>query len=174
MPKTPPHIPTFLCSMSYFKFLVLYGANLSQTASYVSQHLIYFFLRFLSPFSQGSQSPTSWTCLHIETSSIRLEGLVPAGFMGVYLQHLQKTASPCGTVTGWCIYWTTPLLSLWDLVCEPQLSERSCWTYLSPIKRKTVSQSSEWHKTALPNYKTSYYRTTGFPPGSKDSSFFLY
>lgn len=110
MPRTPSHISTLLCFLSCFKFLVLYSVNLSKTVSYVSHHQVSFFLRFL-PFSPSSQSPTSCTCLHMETSRIRLEGLVSALFMGVYLQYWQKSSSLCGIVTGWCIYWITSPLS---------------------------------------------------------------
>lgn len=120
MPRTPSHISTLLCSLSCFKFLVLHSANLSKTVSYVSHHLVSFFLRFL-PFSPRSQSPTSCTCLHMETSSIRLEGLVSALFRGVYLQYWQKSASPCGTVTGWCIYQITSPLSSWTLTIRKLL-----------------------------------------------------
>lgn len=142
---------------------------LSKTVSYVSQFLVSFFLTFLSPLQ--SRFPT----FHLLHLSVHTD------------QHHDAGRTCIFTVYG-CVFAisTEKCISLWDshrvvhildhtisLLVRPNLSTSTIRKELldisRPIKRKTVSQSSEWHNTALSNYKShffspSYYSTTGFPP----------
>lgn len=104
MPRTASHIPTFLCSLSYLKYL-------KQTSYFPNCFLCKpspgFFLPQISfsSSSQGSQSSTSCICLHMDTSSIRLEGLylhclLVCNCSSHRKAHLPVVQSQDGTYTG--------------------------------------------------------------------------
>lgn len=127
---------------------------ISQTVFYMSHHLVSFFLRFIFFPSNKVHTHIFCICLYIRSNRIRLEEHLSALSTDIHLNHLQKKVSHCGTVRRWWIYCIIPLPYPWYLICEPRLSESSCWMYPNPVKRKTTPPSQEWHHAPLPNHKS--------------------
>lgn len=108
---------------------------------------------YFLPFKQGSYSHL----LHLFVHQIEQDQAGRA-FIGTVYWHTSEPPTEkgisCGTVRRWWIYCMIPLPYPWHLICEPRLSERSCWMYPNPVKRKTTPPSQEWHHAPLPNHKS--------------------